>query len=294
MSMPLDRSRLSLNISIHGVFVRHEGGACNLGQGRLPQAMQIMLQFSFAFETEDGGCFVQHRYNLVDDEPWSVFFMPSRVLLQIHRFPYVQESEQSVVRGDVPLDQGDYSLSQKAIILQRITSTSGLPPRAPPASIEEDISVPAGLFSQQPAPVVSIPQEGGDQHVDKLPLAKATEAGRGYDDYHGEAIDQQTSDSAKLLTGPRLTEKTKVMRPWRELPEIILFWSRDRRLGGNLIVCPNESMNRLVQAYLVCEVVEHSKKKMWVMESAHLCLFLVIMSVQSFLSVFLTHVWISW
>lgn len=49
-------------------------------------------------------------------------------------------------------------------------------------------------------------------------------------------------------------------RQWQDLPEIILFWARNRRKGGNLVVCPDTSMDRLVQAYLVCEVVEHSEK----------------------------------
>lgn len=49
-------------------------------------------------------------------------------------------------------------------------------------------------------------------------------------------------------------------RTWQALPEILFFWGRNRRSGGNLIVCPELSMDRLIQAYLVCEVVEHSKK----------------------------------
>lgn len=48
---------------------------------------------------------------------------------------------------------------------------------------------------------------------------------------------------------------------WRTLPEIVLFWARNRRRGGTLVVCPDQSMDRLIQAYVVCEVVEASKAK---------------------------------
>lgn len=43
------------------------------------------------------------------------------------------------------------------------------------------------------------------------------------------------------------------------------------RRGGNLAVCPNaKSMERLIQAYLVCEVVYDSKRDNWVEEQADL------------------------
>lgn len=49
-----------------------------------------------------------------------------------------------------------------------------------------------------------------------------------------------------------------------EPPEIILFWARNMRRGGNLVVCPENSMDRLIEAYLVCEVVQKIETVGWV------------------------------
>ena len=57
-----------------------------------------------------------------------------------------------------------------------------------------------------------------------------------------------------------------------EPPEILFFWGRNMRRGGNLAVCPDatRSVQRLIQAYLVCEVVYDSKRDTWVEEQADL------------------------
>lgn len=56
-----------------------------------------------------------------------------------------------------------------------------------------------------------------------------------------------------------------------EPPEIVLFWGRNMRQGGNLAVCSAaESVERLIQVYLVCEVVYNSERENWFKKQAHL------------------------
>lgn len=187
----------------------------------------------------------------------------------------------SIVRGDVPLYDGDYALSQKVILIHRRSPGSEWPLRAPPASIATQPSLPGTLFGQDLAPAAgtSVVLEKTSAVDAKAVGSKeaAVEAGvvkTGRESAGGD--DNQLSDSVKLLeanvhltpavaSGVELVGAaagtTETVTAWRELPEIILFWARERRQGGNLIVCPDASMDRLVQAYMVCEVVEHSEKK---------------------------------
>lgn len=72
----------------------------------------------------------------------------------------------------------------------------------------------------------------------------------------GTAPGQASAKVAPISSGVEEMEEK-----WRNLPEIVLFWARNRRRGGNLVVCPDKSMDRLIQAYLVCEVVEASTAK---------------------------------
>ena len=85
-----------------------------------------------------------------------------------------------------------------------------------------------------------------------------------------EAGDTKVEESARRVTVPgQASAKVapisggveEVEEKWRNLPEIVLFWARNRRRGGTLVVCPDKSMDRLIQAYLVCEVVEASTAK---------------------------------
>lgn len=68
-------------------------------------------------------------------------------------------------------------------------------------------------------------------------------------------------DQASTTVAPISGDVEEVKEKWQKLPEIVLFWARGRRAGGSLVVCPNKSMNRLIQAYMVCEVVGARKKK---------------------------------
>lgn len=188
----------------------------------------------------------------------------------------------SIVRGEVPLYDGDYALSQKVILIHRRSSGSEWPPRAPPASIATQPSLPGTLFGQELAPAAGtsvVQKTSTDDAKAAGSKEAAVEAGvvrTGQEPAEGD--DNELSDSAKLLEanvqftpvaapGVELVGAaagggtTETVTAWRELPEIVLIWARERRQGGNLIVCPNASMDRLVQAYMVCEVVEHSEKK---------------------------------
>lgn len=69
------------------------------------------------------------------------------------------------------------------------------------------------------------------------------------------------SGQASTAVAPISGDVQEVDEKWQKLPEIVLFWARGRRTGGSLVVCPNKSMNRLVQAYMVCEVVGARKTK---------------------------------
>ena len=62
-------------------------------------------------------------------------------------------------------------------------------------------------------------------------------------------------DQGSTVMAPISGDVEPVEGKWQKLPEIVLFWARGRRSGGSLVVCPNKSMDRLIRAYMVCEVV---------------------------------------
>lgn len=118
-----------------------------------------------------------------------------------------------------------------AIIVKRVS-----------ASVDEDEE--AASKAQPPASESTLSTEAGDIKV-------------------GEAASATTAelDKAGATTAPISGGVEEVDDTWRALPEIVLFWARNRRRGGTLVVCPDKSMDRLIQAYVVCEVVEASKAK---------------------------------
>lgn len=184
------------------------------------------------------------------------------------------------MRGDVELCKGEYALSQKAVILRRTSEEDPAPPSTsettaanldakalqPPASMavakdSEALSTAALAPAAEPVKVDATTaggerdlESGGIEMKSCEPAASeaataapvAVAAALGSDDVVGVAADAQKGGD-------------EAAEAWQAMPEIILFWARNRRRAGNLVVCPNEtSMNRLVQAYLVCEVVEHT------------------------------------
>ena len=85
-----------------------------------------------------------------------------------------------------------------------------------------------------------------------------------------DASETKSEEGSRMAIAPGLASAKvapisggveEVEEKWRNLPEIVLFWARNRRRGGNLVVCPDKSMDRLIQAFLVCEVVEASTAK---------------------------------
>lgn len=167
------------------------------------------------------------------------------------------------MRGDVPLDHGDYSLSQKTIVLKRKFSPARWPPgMAPLATADSEPSLPSSIFSAQASKSALEAAETGDgKAVDPSGATEKPDQGPAKPVEVPEGSEASVERSLARQEGPRMVEVAEEEVPWRELPEIIFFWARSRRMGGNLIVCPNESMDRLVQSYMVCEVAYHSEKK---------------------------------
>lgn len=152
--------------------------------------------------------------------------------LVLFSFSLSQESERSIVKGGVPIGHGDYSLRQMTVIFKR----------APPSSSTKPTSV------GEVAKTVS-----ADEHNSK------TEEGEdGAAAVEMTAMTKEAAAAAARVAGRDAVEAATKKSP--KLPEIILFWGRSMRSGGNLVVCPDtSSMNRIIQAYLVCEVVQDSK-----------------------------------
>lgn len=183
-------------------------------------------------------------------------------------FSLAQESEYSIVRGDVPLDKGRYSLSQKALIVKRKSDAA-----ATAAPVAEMSKLDADKISAATVSTAPTSTKGG-MTASAAVVEGARKTG-GLDDgiTSGSAPPLHLDQSSTIVPSIDATADANLRaanntcgaeegREWYELPEIILFWGRNRRQGGNLIVCPNESMDRLIQAYLVCEVVEHSVKRL--------------------------------
>lgn len=149
---------------------------------------------------------------------------------------YFQESERSIVKGDVPLDEGHYALRQARIVLKRVEGCEDSPEAAAdkesPAADEESPAADEGVGQSEKAD--SKVAEPADAVAEESETLKTT------------ALADHASDKGGM--------------PWREYPEIILFWGRNRRSGGQLVVCPYKSMDRLIEAYMVCEVVENTNK----------------------------------
>lgn len=131
-----------------------------------------------------------------------------------------QESERSIVKGSARIGHGDFSLRQMTAIFKRAS--------------------PSGLG------IAELTATKDDE-------SKAEESGVATEDMTPEA-------AAALLRVSEREKQEEAMKKPPKLPEIILFWGRNMRRGGNLVVCPGESsMDRLIQAYFVCEVVQDSK-----------------------------------
>ena len=132
------------------------------------------------------------------------------------------------MKGGVPIGHGDYSLRQMTVIFKRAPSTAPIG--------EEEVALTPQKDEENKA------REGGAEG----PGPDATEA-------HAAAAARVAEREAREAEEASKKSRTK-------LPEIILFWARSMRRGGNLVVCPNsQSMNRLIRAYMVCEVVQDSK-----------------------------------
>lgn len=148
----------------------------------------------------------------------------------MHLPPLPQESENSIVKGGVPIGHGDYSLRQMTVIFKRKPSNAGGGAEAVVSTPQQDENK-TGEVDDGAVPQVS----------DKLTEAQTAAAAR---------VAEREAKEAEEATA-----KTR-----SKLPEIVLFWARSMRSGGNLVICPNEqSMNRLIRAYLVCEVVQDSQ-----------------------------------
>ena len=114
--------------------------------------------------------------------------------------------------------------------------------RVPP-SVDEDEE--AASEAQPPTSKVILSTEAGDIKLGEGAITSAS-----------NEPDEASASTARISDG---VDKVEGKR--RDVPEIVLFWARNRRRGGTLVVCPDKSMDRLIQAYLVCEVVEASKAK---------------------------------
>lgn len=151
-----------------------------------------------------------------------------------------QESERSIVKGGVPIGHGDYSLRQITVILKR--EPSNALNRAEEAALTpqmDESKVKEGRDG-------TVPHIADEAPVDGVEMAELTEAQTAAENRVAEREAKEAEEASK---------KTR-----SKLPEIILFWARSMRRGGDLVVCPNEqSMNRLIRAYLVCEIVQDSQ-----------------------------------
>ena len=157
-----------------------------------------------------------------------------------------QESERSIVKGGVPIGHGDYSLRQMTVIFKRKAGGAAATVSAPG---EEDESKAKEISSGDGG------VDGDDVEATFLEAREGAPA--------AEMAETTVMSEAAMKAAERVAERTALERASEKppkLPEIILFWARSMRRGGNLVVCPNtQSMNRLIQAYLVCEVVQDSK-----------------------------------
>lgn len=182
------------------------------------------------------------------------------------------------MRGDVQLSKGQYALSQKAIILRRTSEEDPAPLSAsetgaakPDAKVlRPPTSTEVAKDSEALSTAVAPPAEPAKVDATTAAEARDIESGgvemKSCDPAASEAPTAEpvavgaapgSDDVVEVATG--LKKGGDEAAAWRDMPEIFLFWARNRRRAGNLVVCPNEtSMNRLVQAYLVCEVVEHT------------------------------------
>lgn len=147
------------------------------------------------------------------------------------------------MKGGVPIGHGDYSLRQMTVILKRASS-----PR------------PSG--EEMPA-AGSTPEEGDETAAEErtdAALPVNLEQGAAADDTAEATAMTKDAAEAAARVAERDAEEAKSTKKHPKLPEIVLFWGRSKRTGGNLVVCPDKySMDRLIQAYLVCEVVQDSK-----------------------------------
>ncbi|CAM9116254.1 unnamed protein product [Scytosiphon promiscuus] len=149
------------------------------------------------------------------------------------------ESERSIVKGGVPIGHGDYSLRQKTVILKRMSSAR-----------------PDG--EGEPAPVAGDDSRSGAKEGTDTAFPVHLEHAAADDAVEMTALTKGAAEAAARVAERDAKEAMAKTRP--KLPEIILFWGRNKRTGGNLVVCPDKSsMDRLIQAYLVCEVVQDSK-----------------------------------
>lgn len=135
------------------------------------------------------------------------------------------------MKGGVPIGHGDYYLRQMTVIFKRA-------PTGEPSGAEEVASTPQKDESKA--------EEDGD-----CPVPDAAE---------GAVTEAQAAAAARVEEREAREAAEACKKARSKLPEIILLWARSMRRGGNLVVCPNEqSMNRLIRAYLVCEVVQDSQ-----------------------------------
>ncbi|CAM9316365.1 unnamed protein product [Laminaria digitata] len=140
------------------------------------------------------------------------------------------ESERSIAKGDIAFGKGSFSRRQMAIIAKRVPTSVG---KDEEAASEEKPSTSEVIHGT----------EAGDAKVGEGASATAK------------------PDKAGATAAPISGSGEEVEEKSQNLPEIVLFWARNRRRGGTLVVCPDKSMDRLIQAYVVCEVVEASRAK---------------------------------
>lgn len=134
------------------------------------------------------------------------------------------------MKGGVPIGHGDYSLRQMTVIFKRAPSSS----------------TKSSLAREVTTTVSADEHDSNAEDGDGGALVELT------------AMTEAAAAAAARVAGRDAVEAATKKSP--KLPEIILFWGRSMRRGGNLVVCPDmSSMNRIIQAYLVCEVVQDSK-----------------------------------
>lgn len=166
------------------------------------------------------------------------------------------------------LSKGQYALSQKAIILERsarkIFSSTQQQQTSPATTDPGAVQLPL-LKTMAKADASLVPASSATEPMKTVEatsadLAPAADSKVGDIESGvemlGAAPGSTVAPAAGIAAG---VEGEKGETPRNDIPEIFLFWARNRRRGGNLIVCPNvNAIDRLVQAYLVCEVVECS------------------------------------